>query len=58
MITLEVNVFEHSASRTASLFTSRIRRILTTLHDGNNGNSQNGNQSYRIFNIHMLKIEL
>lgn len=34
MITLEVNVFEHSASRTASLFTSRIRRILTTLHDG------------------------
>lgn len=31
IITLEVNVFEHNERRTASWFTSRIRRILTTL---------------------------
>lgn len=41
MITLEVNVFEHNASRTASWFTSRIRRILTTLHDSQNDADKN-----------------
>lgn len=33
MITLEEKVFEHNARRTASWFTSRILRILTTLYD-------------------------
>lgn len=35
MITLDVKVFEHKERRTASWFTSRIRRILTTLQNAN-----------------------
>lgn len=41
MITLDVNVLEHNARRTASWFPSRILRILTTLYTTKSKDVQN-----------------